>query len=322
MKALRLHQVGELRLDEVTLPEPSPEETVVRVRYCALCRTDAKMWQKGQRDLVLPRVLGHEVSGIDLTSGREVVVWPGATCGSCSFCIQGSENLCPDIHIMGFNRDGGLAQAMVVPKESLIPVPAGVSLRLACLAEPLACCLNALHQIQTRPGDRILVFGAGPVGLLMGLAARSFSARAFVVEKEPARLEQSQVYLDRLGIPAGTQPSAKGFDAAINVCAATDTLFSGLRSTRAGGSFCLFSGLPHEDTITSDVVNEIHYRQLRVTGAYGCTRAQFHEALDIIRQHDRDIELLVEGEITLEEVTGHLPRIADGQALKILVRIE
>lgn len=322
VKALRLHHVGELRLDEVTLPEPSPGETAVRVSYCALCRTDAKMWQKGQRDLVLPRVLGHEIAGIDLTCGREVVVWPGATCGSCRSCTEGSENLCPDIRIMGFNRDGGLAQAVVVPRESLIPIPAGVSLRLACMAEPLACCLNALHQIHTRPGHRILIFGAGSMGLFMGLAARSLSARPFIVEKEPARLEQSQVYLDRLGIPADIRPPANDFDAAVNACAATETFFLGLRSVRAGGSFCLFSGLPHEDTITSDVINEIHYRQLRVTGAYGCTRAQFHEALDIIGRHERDVELLVEREITLEEAAGHFHRIAGGQALKILVRIE
>jgi L-iditol 2-dehydrogenase len=322
VKALRLHHVGELSLDEVTLPQPSPEETLVRVRYCALCRTDAKMWQKGQRDLLLPRVLGHEIAGIDQSSGRQVIIWPGATCGSCRFCIEGSENLCPDIRIIGFNRDGGLAQAIVVPRESLIPVPAGISARLACMAEPLACCLNALHQIKTRPGHRILVFGAGPVGLFMGLAARSLSAQAFIVEKEPSRLEQSQVYLDRLGISADIRPPTNGFEAAINACASTETFFLGLRYVRAGGSFCLFSGLPHEESVTTDVINEIHYRQLHVTGAYGCTKAQLREALDIIGRHERDVELLVEREITLEEVAGHLHRIAGGQALKILVRIE
>lgn len=322
MKALRLHNVGQLSLDDVTLPQPSREETVVKVRYCALCRTDAKMWQKGQRDLALPRVLGHEVAGIEQTWGRDVVIWPGVACGRCRFCSEGSENLCPDIRIMGFNRDGGLAQAMIVPMESLIPVPPGVSARLACMAEPLACCVNALHQIETRPGHRILVFGAGPVGLFMALAAQSLSAQAFIVEKEPARLAQSQVYLASLGVPADILPPANGFDAAINACAATETLSIGLRAVRAGGSFCLFSGLPQEETVTTDVINEIHYRQLRVAGAYGCTRSQLQEALDIIRRYEKDVELLIESEITLEEAAGHLQRIADGQALKVLVRIE
>jgi L-iditol 2-dehydrogenase len=322
VKALRLHRVGELNLDEVALPQSSPEETVVHVRYCALCRTDAKMWQKGQRDLVLPRVLGHEVAGIDQTCGRDVIVWPGAACGICPSCVEGSENLCPDIRIIGFNRDGGLAQAVAVPRESLVPVPAGVSARLACMAEPLACCLNALHQIKARPGHRILIFGAGPVGLFMGLAARSFSALPFIVEKEPSRLERSQGYLGLLGIPAGIRAPFTGFDAALNACAATETLSLGLRSVRAGGSFCMFSGLPHEEAVTTDLINEIHYRQLHLTGAYGCTRAQLCEALDIIGRHEREVELLVEREIILEEVAGHLHRIAGGRALKILVRIE
>lgn len=320
MKALVLHQIGQLYLENIILPEPSVEETILKISYCALCRTDAKIWQKGHRDLVLPRILGHEIVGIDQVSKRKMIVWPGDACGTCDFCKKGQENLCPSIRIIGFNRNGGLAEEMIVPNRSLVPLPAGLPSRLACIAEPLACCINSIQQTGLQSGHRLLIFGAGPLGLLMALAARSLRYQVFIVDKNPLRITQNQAYLDKLNVISDIPPTQNYFDAAVNACSVTETLQTGLSALKSGGTFCLFSGLPQEN-IGTDLINEIHYRQLRLAGAYGCTREQLQQALEIIVEHQQEIDLLIAKEIGLDEVQDHLPGIADGQSLKIIVRI-
>ena len=101
----------------------------LKVRYCGVCRTDAKMWNEGHRDLVLPRVPGHELIADD-DAGRSFAVWPGQTCGRCQYCTSGRENLCHAIQIMGFHFDGGFSNDLLAPVDSLIPVPQPLPPRL------------------------------------------------------------------------------------------------------------------------------------------------------------------------------------------------
>lgn len=91
--------------------------TKTRVLCCAICRTDAKMWEQGHRDLVFPRVLGHEMVVTDQTD-QKFIVWPGKSCGICRFCQTGRENLCEDMKITGFHTDGGFADQAVLPEKS------------------------------------------------------------------------------------------------------------------------------------------------------------------------------------------------------------
>ncbi|MCP4672313.1 MAG: alcohol dehydrogenase catalytic domain-containing protein, partial [Desulfobacula sp.] len=102
----------------------TPEKGYIKTKVlcCAICRTDAKMWEQGHRDLVLPRILGHEMVVEDQNKARHIV-WPGKSCGLCHFCITNRENLCENMKITGFHRDGGFADYAVLPKESLIPIP-------------------------------------------------------------------------------------------------------------------------------------------------------------------------------------------------------
>ena len=92
MKKLVLTGLKRFSMDEAPLPEPGPGEKMLRVLFCAVCRTDAKMWSQGHRDLVFPRVMGHEVVAED-DRGQRFVIWPGTSCGRCSHCTGGRENL-------------------------------------------------------------------------------------------------------------------------------------------------------------------------------------------------------------------------------------
>jgi threonine dehydrogenase-like Zn-dependent dehydrogenase len=320
MNALQLESIGVLNLKQIPVPQPCADEVLLKITHCALCRTDAKMRERGQRDLVMPRILGHECCGVLEESGNRFAVWPGNACGHCKHCQRGAENLCRDIQIIGFHRDGGFAEYAAVPKSSLIPIPDDLSSDVASLSEPLACGLNALEQVQLRPGHRVLIYGAGPVGLLLGLAVQAKGAQAFIKERNPDRLIQAQDYQKQAGISwLREQEGTSDFEAVINAAPSSDTFSDGLKHLADGGCFCLFSGLTDDQRVPISVLNEIHYRQLRVTGAYGCTRSQMKDALKILSDYKNVVTLLIENHITLEDIPDILSKMLAGQALKFVV---
>lgn len=321
MKALQLDTTGRPRIVDVPGPEAKDGETLVRVTHCAICRTDAKMSEKGHRDLSLPRILGHEICGEEVLGGTRCVVWPGHACGSCEPCVRGEENLCPRMRILGFHRDGGLAESVAVPKSSLIPVPSEIPSHLACLAEPLACTLNALELTRLSSGERLLIYGGGPVGLMMSLAARVKGAHVTLAEPDAPKLARSRAFRDRLNVEGCVEFNESRFHAAVNAAPSARTLEDGLPRLRPGGTFCLFSGLTDALTVPSFLLNEIHYRQLKIVGAYGCTRKQMGEALSLIQKHGDSLELLVERVIGLDHSLEALKNVLSGKSMKIVVRL-
>jgi D-arabinose 1-dehydrogenase-like Zn-dependent alcohol dehydrogenase len=221
--------------------------------------------------------------------------------------------------ILGFHSDGGFSELIAVPASSLIPVPKTLPGRLACLAEPVACALNALEQIELSRGKSTLIFGGGTLGLFMAMAAREMGAEPFLLEPNRRKLERSQAFRRRFGITGSVETKRTQFDAVVNATAALDTLPEGLSRLAAGGRFCLFSGFPKEGFIPVNLINEIHYRQLHVVGAYGCTRTQMEKATGLLDHCQEGIEPLIEETIGLDQVPGTLDSVLSGQAFKFVV---
>jgi L-idonate 5-dehydrogenase len=174
---------GALRAAELPLPEPGPGEVRVRVRACGICGSDLHLRsigfvQKG----VAP---GHELAGaIDalgpgvrgLAMGTAVAVEPLRSCGRCDECRRGLDALCPEGKLLGVHTHGGFAEHVVVPAERAFPVPGDLDPRVASLAEPTAVVVRGLRRGALAPGGRVLVLGAGTIGLLGVLAARALGA--------------------------------------------------------------------------------------------------------------------------------------------------
>jgi D-arabinose 1-dehydrogenase-like Zn-dependent alcohol dehydrogenase len=319
MKALRLQETSLLSFEETLLPQPGINEALIKVSHCAICRTDAKAWRYGQRDLVLPRVLGHEICGTGENTGKRYIVWPGKSCGLCPHCLCGAENLCPDMQILGFHRDGGFAEYAVVPQSSLIPVPESLPGHIACLAELLACGINALDRSHLSSSNSVLIFGGGPAGLLLALAARTKGAQPFILEKNHKKLQRSEDFRKCVGIDAATACAMPRADVAVNAAPSLDAFLQGLTKLNAGGCFCLFSGFSETEPIPVALLNEIHYRQLKVVGAYGCTHGQMQEALTILNGQQNNVALLIEDRITLDHVPYALEEVLTGERLKYVV---
>jgi D-arabinose 1-dehydrogenase-like Zn-dependent alcohol dehydrogenase len=125
-----------------------------------------------------------------------------------------------------------------------------------------------------------------------------------------------------VGVEADHVVGTRVFDVAINATSAIESFGSGISALKTGGRYCLFSGLPQKDTVPASLVNEIHYRQLQVSGGYGCTRHQIREALQILTENKELAKLLIESEISLEDVSSAFPRILAGEAMKIVMRMQ
>jgi len=290
----------------------------VRVLCCAICRTDAKMWSEGHRDLVLPRVPGHEMVVVGEQQGR-YVVWPGDCCGSCRYCRAGRENLCEAMQIAGFHRDGGFADRVIVPQSSLIPIPKTLQTVIACLAEPLGCVLHALEIGGIGVNDRVLIYGGGTLGLLTALAAKTVGARPVVIEKNPDKIRLAAGFLDKTKIVCLTNTDENAFDLAINACPDETAFKQGLTRLDKGGRFLFFSGLTKNRMLATGLLDRVHYREIILSGSYGLTRENMRRAVYLLENHQGALKHLIEAVVPPEKAPELMPRVLAGDGFKYVL---
>ncbi len=214
----------------------------LRMLRCGVCRTDAKMWSEGHRDLVFPRVPGHELVVAD-EAGRRFAVWPGAVCGRCSCCRGGREHLCDEMKILGFHHDGGFAREVVVPEAGLVPVPEIVPSTAACFAEPTGCVLHAIEKLRLRQGARIIIFGGGTVGLIAALVCRELGALPTVIERSEKKIGRIRAFLRHAEVACVKDTAEGAFDAALNACPDPAAFSRGCRKAWQGRSLLLLQRL-------------------------------------------------------------------------------
>lgn len=323
MKALVLEEIKKIHIANIKIPDRKDNEVLLKVINCSVCRTDAKMWLQGQRDLVLPRVLGHEICGQKLDSDERFIVWPASTCNRCYYCRNGAENLCSNIQVIGFHRDGGFAEYISVPKESLIKISEKVPPEVACMTELMSSAINAVEQVNLQKNQKVLIYGGGPAGLLLGLACKQYNANPVILEKSPEKIKVVAQFCKKADIPISDNAAAfDEVDVAINATPDLTTFVDGISKLNPSGKFCLFSGFTKNVTIPPDLLNEIHYRQLTIVGAYGSIKRQMETALKIFENNSQTIRLLIHRIIKLEDVPLVLPKILLGQDLKYVVSFD
>lgn len=273
MQALRWHHARDVRLSEVEEPQPLPGTAIVEVSFCGLCGTDVHeythgpvMIRPGAHPLTgaqPPITLGHEFSGrvvaMDgewpgLDIGTRVVADPCLRCGACRWCLRGEYHICAKGGSLGLAADGALARYVRVPLVGLHPIPDTVSDEHAALAEPLAVGLHAASRAQVGPGDRVLVLGAGPIGLAALIGARlSGAAAVFVSEPNPARARvalqvgAAEVFdPDEVRSAVFNRTGRIGPDAVVDGTGRPEAIAEGLRSLRRGGRMAVAGIAPAE----------------------------------------------------------------------------
>ncbi|QPH54118.1 alcohol dehydrogenase catalytic domain-containing protein [Pontivivens ytuae] len=215
MKALVYTGPNTLQLREV----PPPQAPSVEVAFCGICGSDMHAWAGHDDRRPAPLVLGHEIAGT--YQGRRVTVNPLVTCGVCTYCRSGRDNLCPDRQILSMPpRPGGFAEAVAVPERNLIDVPDDVSLEAAALAEPLACGWHAVRlagRLLDLGRAECLVLGGGAIGAGAALALHAHGAgRIMLVEphaERRARLADLPAKLSDAAVEADLVIDGVGIDA-------------------------------------------------------------------------------------------------------------
>ena len=317
---LALTRCGALEfIEHCNPPEVREGNVILTVSHCAVCRTDAKMWRQGHRDLVLPRVLGHEIAGIDPQSGQLYTVWPGQACGVCRYCLGGRENLCEEMRIIGFHSDGGFARFISVPKDSLIAVKEDIQPFLLTFAEPVACVLNGLSQIDISEEFRVIIYGGGVLGMVAALILREKNCRVTVIERSQEKIDRLQPFSEVNTIECCKDTVAADFDLAINCCDSHIAFSLCITKLCKGGQLIFFSGLEKNKEMDTNLLNLIHYKELEVFGAYGPRREHMLQAVPFCAQQQANLAMLVEKTISPGDVESVLPKILSGSALKYIV---
>ena len=306
-------------LNEPALPQEKKGHRLLKVACCAVCRTDAKMWRNGHRDLKLPRVLGHEIAGVDETTGKLYTVWPGQACGVCRYCKAGRDNLCEEMKIIGFHSDGGFAPYVSVPEASLVEVKDELDPLLITFCEPVACAINGLSFLKRIEHARVIIYGGGVLGILTALLCTEKGYQVTVIEKSHEKIARLQAVCEKNNINLCKDSVDSDFDLAINCCDSHTAFSLCITKLCKGGQLVFFSGLEKNEEIDTNLLNLIHYKELEVFGAYGPRRDHMAEALLFCARQQQSLKMLIESVISPSQVEEILPIILSGNSLKYIV---
>ena len=194
MKSIIYSGAQDVRVEEKSLPEIAAGEVLIKVAYVGVCGSDMNIYQGVHPRAKAPLVMGHEFSGTivaghpTLAKGTPVTVYPLLSCGHCEPCLNGYAHVCNTLKLIGSDCDGAMAEYVKVPVDKVMELPKTLSLKLGAFLEPLAVGVHAVRRSGYRPGDRAVVFGAGPIGLCVASCLKYFGAQVLVVEANPYRL--------------------------------------------------------------------------------------------------------------------------------------
>ncbi|MBE2319025.1 alcohol dehydrogenase catalytic domain-containing protein [Solirubrobacter sp. CPCC 204708] len=332
MRAALVHAPGDLRVEEVADPVAGPGEAVLQVGAAASCHTDVKSLLRGHPSLgPFPARLGHEFAGTIEAVGEGVdtvqvgdVVFCGnsAPCGECRQCRRGRESLCEDLlYVLGGFAEKVLLPARLVAK-NLHPIPDGVPLALAPIAEPLACAVHALDVVEVP--ERVTILGGGSLGLMLCALAASAGARPTVLDPHPERLELATRFGAAKTVIAtrGPQDIEQGGDAdlVLEAVGRPEAWELAVAMAAPGGTVNLFGGCARGTTFTVPTAR-VHYEEVTLLGTYHHAPRYLARALEVLAAGEYPWADLVGPEITLDQLPDALAgRLHDPQPAKYSVR--
>ena len=305
MKAVICESPGKLILAEREVPERAAGEVLLRVRRVGVCGTDMHIVRGTQPYLSYPRVMGHELAcevaeappGSDLMPGEAVFTMPYLSCGRCNACVKGRTNCCRNLEVLGVHRDGGMAEYISVP-ESSVQGAYGLSLDQIAMVEFLSIGAHAVERPPVRPGDRVLVVGAGPIGVAVLLFATLKGANVTVLDARQDRL----AFARRLGRPESTvtlDSDTRTRLLEISQRDMFDVVFDctgNIRAMEAGFEYVAHAGSYVLVSIVTDRVSfldpEFHRRETTLLGSRNATLADVTRVMDAIRSGHIDTAAL------------------------------
>jgi D-xylulose reductase len=320
-----------------------PYSVLIRVDYTGICGSDVHYWCDGKLGpfvLESPMVLGHESAGTViqvgakvqlLQQGDRVAMEPGVPCRRCDRCKEGNYNLCLDMAFAATPPyDGTLATYYVLPEDFCYKLPENVSLEEGSMLEPLSVAVHILRQSNIKHGDTVVVFGAGPIGLLCCAVAKAYGARKIIaVDIQHQRLEfasefaATATYRPSSGSPEENAQALKkehnlgtGADVALDASGAEVSVQTAIHVLRHGGSY-VQGGLGHE---------QVHFpiagactKELTIRGSFRYSAGDYQTALNLVEAGKVDVKRLITSKVSFKEAESAFQAVKAGKEIKVLI---
>ena len=341
--------VNVVEVRDTAEPKLEPAGAILKVEACGICGTDARTFFNGDPRAPSPWVLGHEPVGILEEVGPEAVLPPGLakgdraflgsilTCGECRWCLDGFQNLCEHHLLYGFDPfPGAYAEWAAVPPiamKNLIPLPADLPSDLATVADPFACALNGVEMLDVRLGDVVVILGTGPIGCWQAVMCRDRGA---------SRIYMTDVKRDRLDVALGvvghlvddawvtgvdddgvgqvlSRTDGRGADRVSVAAPSKQAQQAALQMAAKRARVVYFAGLPKHDPVSPLDMNQLHYKELAILGAYGATHRQYRITMDYLDRRQEELARVVTHRFPLEEIGQAFETIRAGTGLKMVI---
>lgn len=336
MRAAMFRGNRTLTLEQVPIPEAGPGEIVVKVAACGVCHTDLHYTDHGVATAKKPPIiLGHEASGVVHEAGEGVTAWkPGdrvllpavLTCGTCELCRMGRENICLNMKMFGNHVDGAFAEFVRAPAKDAIAVPPELPLEEACVIADAAS--TPYHAVTNRarvlPGERVVVFGCGGVGINAVQFAAAAGAMVVAVDLDPAKLEVARQLGATDVVHAGEEDVVRrvksltsgGADVALECIGHPDTVRQAADSIRRGGRVVVIGYCSQPVELN---VGKIMFFEQALIGSLGCRPVDYPRVLQMASAGRIRILPLVTGRYPLDRVNEAFDAMRSGKGLRRIV---
>ncbi|HEY3315126.1 MAG TPA: alcohol dehydrogenase catalytic domain-containing protein [Bacillota bacterium] len=342
MKAAIWYGPGRIEVETVPDPIPGPADLLLKIICCNICGSDLRTYLSGSSSIKPGTILGHEFAGQVVSApegsgfspGDVVTAAQDINCGDCGYCRHGLEHICQNKLEFGKHFPGAFAELMVVPETALAKgwvrkLPPGMTPEEASLVEPASSCVHTLAITPRRPGQAVLIIGAGPIGCLHGELAKAAGAGlVLLADTAEDRLNMAE----RFGFDAclnARQTEFReqvfrlcpgGVDLAISANPSPAAIIQAIDLVRKAGIVVAFGGLPKGDPWLTIDGNRIHYDEIVLMGSYAYSRRENDEALARILKRDIHPELYITDVLPLDSIREGFERARAGRALKLQIR--
>lgn len=335
MKAIKIVEPFKVEIGDIPFPEVKEGEALLKIKYCGICGADVASYTGNQPFTTYPRIPGHEFSAEivqipendrGLKAGDIVTANPYFNCGECYSCKRGIVNACTDNQTMGVQRDGSFCEYVAMPVERIIDGK-GLSAKELALIEPFSISCHALSRAKVNEGDKLLIMGAGPIGLFALMKAKSMGAKVMIADLLDSRLELAKEYgADRVvntkaeDLLKAAEEFTNGnmFDVCVEACGLNVTFLNCIDCAATGANIILIGNGKKETTFLHSVLLK---KELNVFGSRNAFTKDFEELIDLVKAGKADVLKMVSGVYDKDDAETAFEKLAnnDGSLAKLLI---
>jgi D-arabinitol dehydrogenase (NADP+) len=318
VKAALILQPKQIEMQELPLPALAPGEALVRVMASGICGTDVHIFQ-GEYMGSYPIIPGHEFAGVieqvgsavtRFKVGDRVAVEPNLPCDNCVNCLNNRHNFCLNWQAVGVTRPGGMAQYVTVPEKAIFDI-GDLPFEQGAFMEPLSCVLHGLERLDLAVASKVLLLGAGPIGLLLLQGLRlNGAAELVVVDKNPARAALAQSLGADRSLTSLDEIERDSYDAVVDATGAVAVMGQTLDFARPGGRILLFGVPPSGQKMTVEAF-PIFRKGLTILSSFTSLRNSY-QALGLLKSGQVSVEGLISHRLPLEELQRGIELIERG----------